>query len=113
MSPSSKLLPELLHTRLIDAQSQHTITYTCHVLRPSLLPRSARLDQAVSRLNRVISAFEMEQARPSPRTVEKVLARASCGAAGQDDTAAEGDKEVAATRRRLANDLMAAANAIR
>lgn len=68
--------------------------------------RRARLDQAVQRLTRIVSVYESEQSRPSPRTVEKVLFNRDRSQEEGDDTQLAADTaEAAATRKRLAREL--------
>lgn len=97
----------LISTLYIPSQ-QHNVPAGCdHTHR-------ARLDQAVARLNRIIAAIEMEQTRPSPRTVERVLLRANSSGAHTPSFRHGGDQAdaEAATRRRLARDLNGAATTL-
>lgn len=73
-------------------------------------PPRARMDHTVQRLSRILGALQSEEARPSPKTVERVLMNRLASDElddGREDDLGVEDAGKALTRRRLAQDLHA------
>ena len=73
-----------------------------------LFDRSAKLEEALQRMKRVVSAVEKECSRPSPMTIERVLSERSLGNSVYDISPAFKqalDSGKISTRRRAARDL--------